>query len=198
MTKRLVNIGDGRIVEMTEMGEGPPDPTPVIKPRHKAPGSRAGKRKKSKHAATFKNNPKHKQRLGTNSYADKMDIPGYREWLCNRKRVAQEYFVKKKKTRFGVPDGMRRAEADRLRAIAREQVKKDMANLKAAGVLDVNDQRAEEAMTATLEVLRDPGSQQMKLAAAKQVLEWTKAKPATKQDVTINAAEQWLASLADE
>lgn len=197
MTKRQINIGDGRIVEMTEVGDGPPDLTPVSKPRHKNPGKNAGKRKKTKHQATFKNSPKGVHKLGKSAWDDKMTIPGYREWLIGRRRVVEKLFLTKPKTRKGVPDGMRREEAEQMWIEARKKAKEDMAKLEKAGLIDPADEQASEAMQATLEVMRSPMNQQIRLQAARQVLEWTKAKPASKQEMTINAAEAWLASLAD-
>ena len=55
-----------------------------------------------------------------------------------------------------------------------------------------------EAMTGALTVLRNPNSQQTKLAAAKLLLDFSKTKPVAKSEVSINAAEAWLASLADD
>lgn len=197
--KRLVDIGDGRIVEMTEMGEGPQDLTPVSKPRQKKPGSKAtAPRKKSKKHAGFKDHKRKKYKRGGNAFANKMLIPGYREWLIMRRRIVERLFMPNKKSRFGVPDGMRREEADKLWEIAREKARKNMADLKKAGVIDGNDERAEKAMLATLEVMHAPGNQAIKLTAARQVLEWTKAKPAAKQEFTVNAAEAWLATLSED
>lgn len=80
--------------------------------------------------------------------------------------------------------------------VVKEQVKRDMAIIKSAGI--VLDDAAEEALGMTLELMRGPGDGKLKLAAARQVLEWTKAKPAAKSEVTVNSAEAWLASLEEE
>lgn len=190
--KRLINIGDGRIVEMTEMGEVPAEPS---RPQHvKNPGARAGKRKKSPHTAIFKHDPKMKNAGRIKGSRD--HIPGYREWELRRRQQIMAFYVERS-SRRGVPDGMRRDEADARWAEAKELAKKDMANLKNAGVISPDDERAEEAMLATLEIMRSPMNVRERLAAARQVLEWTKAKPASKTEMTVNAAEAWLASLAE-
>ena len=56
---------------------------------------------------------------------------------------------------------------------------------------------AEEALEGAITVLRQPSSQQTKLAAAKLTLEFTKTKPVAKSEVSVNKAEEWLASLND-
>ena len=61
-----------------------------------------------------------------------------------------------------------------------------------------DDPRADEALKAALETMRTPANQQTKLAAAKLILEYTKAKPASKSEVTVNKAEEWLAAITSE
>ena len=99
--------------------------------------------------------------------------------------------------RFGVPDGMRKAEAEKLRAEAKESVTKTMSELEKAGVLDDADTQAREALETTLLIMRAPGDKKVQLSAARQVLEWTKAKPAAKSDITVNKAEAWLAAISE-
>lgn len=201
METEIVHIGEGRYIEMTK-GELPAPPPP----KPKAKGTRAGKRIKS---TTPKDgrvaNPKMKSgpqngASEDHAYRRKLRVvPGYAEWLSLRSRQ----FVPMRTSlgfkpwgRMGVPDGMRREEADVIWAEARRRARIDMENIKAKEP-DILDERAEEALIATLEVMRSPLNQDMKLKAAKQVLEWTKAKPAAKTEMTVNTAEQWLASLAE-
>lgn len=124
------------------------------------------------------------------------EVPGYAEWIS--RRLTELRAVLPPASRMGVPDGMRKAEAEKLWELARQRAKKDIENMKKTGVLDTSDDRAEAALQATLEVMHSPMNQQMKLAAARQVLEWTKAKPAAKTDLTVNTAEAWLAEIAKE
>lgn len=101
-------------------------------------------------------------------------------------------------SRIGVPDGMRKHKAEKLWAKARKSASKTMTELRKVGVLDGADPRAEEALETAVSVMRSPLRQEMQLAAARLVLDFLKAKPATKTDLTINKAEQWLASLASD
>jgi len=189
--RRLIDIGDGRIIEWSEGEIDPPSP-----PRVKNPGSRAGKRQKTKERVRYKQPP----RENWNPLGKACErIPGFREWFSRRSAQlrAVECLETKRATRFGIPDGMRRRTADELWAEARRKAKATMTALKDAGALKDADDRAEMALEAALEVMHSPLNQQTKLAAARLVLEWTKAKPAAKQEVTVNAAEAWLAQLAE-
>ena len=185
-TKRLIDIDEGRIVEMTEMGELPVIETPP--PRIRNPGVKAGIRKKSEHPATFKNDHTGRANSGRNFKA-RDHIPGYREWLSERQRQVQAYMVERSKSRLGVPDGMRRKEADE--------------NLKRAGIVNQapsssDEEYAEEALTATLQVMHGPHCDRLKLKAARQIIEWTKPRPAKKAKVSIRPSEEWLAALDDD
>jgi hypothetical protein len=58
--------------------------------------------------------------------------------------------------------------------------------------------RAEEALVYAVSVVReDQIPVKDRLAAARTVLEWTKSKPVAKSAVTVSAAEDWLAGVAD-
>lgn len=98
--------------------------------------------------------------------------------------------------RFGVPDGMRKKEAQRRWAKAERSAKKTMAELKETKALDGLDEKAEEALTSAIAVMRSPSNQTVKLAAARLVLDFTKAKPASKSEITLNKAEAWLKQIA--
>jgi hypothetical protein len=98
--------------------------------------------------------------------------------------------------RFGVPDGMRKPEALAKWAEAKESAKQTMAELEKAGLLDGADEQAKAALEAAVEVMRSPMDQKIKLAAARLVLDFTKSKPASKTDITVNKAEEWLAAVA--
>lgn len=123
--------------------------------------------------------------------------PEYRAKMMEKRRLAGEA-RRGFSGRLGVPDGMRKAEADKLNAQAAESAKQTMADLKQAGVVVGIDAAGEEAMLMTLQIMRAPGDKKVRLAAAKQILEWTRAKPATQSNVTVNAAEEWLKAVAAE
>ena len=60
---------------------------------------------------------------------------------------------------------------------------------------DIQDEYAQEALTTAVEVMRVPGETRERLAAARLVLDFTKSRPAAKQEVTIGKAEEFLSSL---
>lgn len=198
MTK-IVNIGDGRFIEMPKEG---PKASPKAPPKSKK-GAARKKATTSAKTGNVKKRTLHHTRAGQEA---PQEIPGHAEWVAMRKAQMAPFQTNAfrmllglaPKSRFGVPDGMRADEAQKIQQIARERALKDVQNMKDAGVLDPNDERAEEALVATLEVMRGPMNQQTKLAAARQVLEWTKAKPAAKTEMTVNAAEAWLSEIAKE
>ena len=63
---------------------------------------------------------------------------------------------------------------------------------------DIEDQYAQDALRTAVEVMQVPGETRERLAAARLVLDFCKSKPASKQEVTIGKAEEFLASLLDE
>jgi hypothetical protein len=199
MTK-IVNIGDGRFIEMPKEG---PKASPKAKPKTKP---KTAPRKKSETSAKTHKVKKRTLHHTPAGREPPPEIPGHAEWVAMRKAQMGPFQTNAfraliglpPKTRLGVPDGMRVEEAQEAWRRAKELATKDIENMKATGVLDPNDARAEEAMEATLEVMRGPMNQQTKLAAARQVLEWTKAKPAAKTEMTVNAAEAWLSEIAKE
>ena len=86
------------------------------------------------------------------------------------------------------------AKMDRARALVRRLI--------ATGVFDMTDvpdndfDRAETAMTYAVALVQDSKTEaRFRLAAAKMVLEFTKSKPVTKSDITLNAAEALLAAI---
>lgn len=93
------------------------------------------------------------------------------------------------------PPGYCRSEINALRAEAKEKAQKDMAKI-IKNYPDVED-IAHEATLVTLEVMRASPNPEIRLKAAKQLLEYYKQKPVTKSDVTVATAEAWLASLDD-
>ncbi len=93
----------------------------------------------------------------------------------------------------GVPDGHTAKTIKPLR----EKVKKEaiMATEIMAEKFDIQDEYSKEALQTAIEVMRLDGETRERLAAARLVLDFTKSKPATKSDVTIGKAEDFLASL---
>lgn len=96
---------------------------------------------------------------------------------------------------MGVPDGMTKVEADAIRAEVQAEARKVVAIMTEHNPELKDDELAQEALQTAVELMRFPGGAQHRIAAAKLVLEYTKQKPAAKNELTINKAEEFLASL---
>jgi hypothetical protein len=105
----------------------------------------------------------------------------------------------------GVPDGMRKPEAMRLWAEAREQAKKFIKIMEDKDLVEtvvipgseaeMGKRALEEAFVMAIGPMTDAKT---KAAAIRTVLEWTKAKPESKSKLTLDKSEEWLASLASD
>ena len=198
----VIPFGDGRLIEYDEgaLRLPPPEPPAPKKKRTKSTHKRKVVRSKAVTLRGFKYKcrppsapPPGKGRTSEEQLALSA-IPGYDEW---RERRRQQ--VVPAKGAGGLPLGranfMTAEQSDRQWALARKQARKDMENIKAK--LDLSA-AAEEALEATLVTMRSPMNQQVKLAAAKLVLDFTMAKPVSKSEVSVNAAEAWLASIGKD
>lgn len=106
---------------------------------------------------------------------------------------------KRKHSRFGVFDGMRREQSEQIWAAAKAKATRTIQKMQDTGVItQTDDPRAIKALEHAIEVLETPSNQQLRLAAARLILDFTKSKPAAKLEHTINAAEQWLAAVSDD
>jgi hypothetical protein len=96
----------------------------------------------------------------------------------------------------GVPDGHT---AETIKPI-REQAKKDAKKVVEimSEKFNIEDEYQKEALKTAVEVMRVDGQSRERLAAARLVLDFTKSKPASKSDVSIHKAEDFLASLLVE
>lgn len=92
---------------------------------------------------------------------------------------------------------MRRAEAEREWAFARMYAK-EVTKIMIEKEQIPDDPKVTAAFTAALEVLESPMSQQIKLQAARLLLDFLKAKPAQKNEVTVKNAEDWLAQVIND
>lgn len=97
-------------------------------------------------------------------------------------------------SRFGIPNGMRREEAEAAWSWATFYANKVTKIMKEQGIIE-EDPKVEKAFTAAVEVLESPMSQNIKLQAARLILDFTKAKPASKAEITVAKAEDWLQSV---
>jgi hypothetical protein len=124
--------------------------------------------------------------------------------------------------RHGVPNGMRRAEADALWAKAYEQADRFIQIMKDQGelpdeiveVTSVDDDGKQETMSVPVPVsdngkaeraLREvavlafgPTAQQIKLQACNTLLSYTKSKPESKSKLTLTKPEDFLDAIAGD
>jgi hypothetical protein len=100
--------------------------------------------------------------------------------------------------RYGIPNGMNRRQAKWFWRQARFEATLTMKKLDKAGVLNDADEHAREAIHAALSVMRMEVAQPVRLAAARLVLDFTKAKPAQRTELTVNKAEEWLAQVTEQ
>lgn len=164
--KRIVPIGDGRHVQIEEGALKKPLPV------HK------------QIIAIPPNSNTHWQKFGR--------IVGFREWVGRRRH---QIYSLTNGGEPGVPTHLTSAQISHMRKKVEKLVKRDMENIKKAGV-DLGD-AGNEALTETLRIMRATGDSKTRLQAARQVLEWTKAKPVAESKVTVASAEAWLDSLGD-
>ena len=62
----------------------------------------------------------------------------------------------------------------------------------------IEDEYAKAALETAVEVMRVPGDNRERVAAARLILDFCKSKPALKNELSISKAEDFLASLVDE
>lgn len=150
--------------------------------------------------------------------------PEFREKMKQRDqaRLAAAKLNPGKFWRRGVPDGMRKAEADALWAKAEEQADRFIQIMKDQGelpddiveVTTLDDDGKQETMSVPVPVsdagkaeraLREvavlafgPSTQQIKLQACNTLLTYTKSKPESKSKLTLNKAEDFLNDILDD
>ncbi len=114
--------------------------------------------------------------------------------------LRKEWSTKPKKNAgrpLGVPDG-HRAHTIKPKRTAAKRYATRMVNIMIKQGYDLDDEYQREALRTAVEVMRIDGASREKLQAARLVLDFTKSKPAAKSDVTINAAEDFLAAVLAE
>ena len=96
----------------------------------------------------------------------------------------------------GVPDGYTREQIEPIRAKVKQDAKRIVEIMsKEHGI---EDQYAKAALETAVEVMRMPGDNRERVAAARLVLDFTKQKPAAKNELSISKAEDFLASLVED
>lgn len=97
----------------------------------------------------------------------------------------------------GVPSTMSKAQWDALVERERPVVQKIIKKMKEKGQVP-DDPRAEEALATSMIVMRTAQQERDRLAAARLVLDFTKAKPTARIEHTVKTAEDYLDELAEE
>jgi len=97
----------------------------------------------------------------------------------------------------GTPQGWRKKEFILAQEEAKEEAERIYRMLEQEGMVP-EDQMAQEALKAALLLLRQPSSNKDKRDIIKIILDHTHAKPASKADVTVRSAEDWLLGLSQE
>ncbi len=110
--------------------------------------------------------------------------------------LRKEWSTKKRKNGGrpqGVPDGHTAETIVPVRAQAKKDAEKVVKIM--SEKYNIEDEYQKEALQTAVEVMRIDGQTRERLAAARLVLDFTKSKPASKSDVSISHAEDFLASL---
>lgn len=198
----VIDIGDGRFIDFDEGEPFRLSPTPPPEPKPKRVKGK-GPVRRSK-AITFRGHkyrcvPPRLEKLyakeggGVALMERVLAIPGFTEWSA--RRLTQMRLLVQTGRKVGQAKGKTVERSEALWIKARRQARRDMEQIKQK--IDLTDAAA-EALEATLTTMRAPMNQQVKLAAAKLVLDFTMAKPVAKSEVTVNAAEKWLAEIGKD
>ena len=93
----------------------------------------------------------------------------------------------------GVPDGYRKETIDPIRSKVKTEARKVVEIM--AEQFNIEDEYAKTALETAVEVMKTPGENRERVAAARLVLDFTKSKPSAKSEVSISKAEDFLSSL---
>ena len=96
----------------------------------------------------------------------------------------------------GVPDGYRKHEIEPIRAEVKQESKKVVEIM--SKQFGVEDEYAKAALETAVEVMKMVGDNRERVAAARLVLDFCKQKPASKSELAVSKAEDFLASLAED
>jgi hypothetical protein len=187
----VIHIGDGRHIELDEGAVNRPPPPPP-----KPPAYRENYKPRQTAVPKRRQSTQNTNKFGAEHFLRKkmVSIPGYKEWWDYKNALMGKY--RATGSRIGEGRGRGRSKLGYILGQAKRKIKRDMANIDKE-FPDI-DPMAREALEGAVSVLREPTNQSSKLAAARLILEFTKSKPVAKSDVTVNAAEAWLASIGKE
>lgn len=100
----------------------------------------------------------------------------------------------------GATEGYCKQERDHIKKVAKKEAQKIVAYMESNKGFEIPKQDfAKEAITTAVEIMRrEDMHPKDKLTAAKVVLEWTLAKPASETTVNVKTAESFLEDIAAE
>ncbi len=180
---RVVDVGEGRLVPYVDQ--------PIVEP----PRARKNTARGKVYAKRYGGPPEAIESLEKK--------PGWFDWASMRRKqlyaaTGVPTTLKKPGRIAGVLNGKTFAQTQVALKRGRKIAMEDMKNIKAK-VDPIEDDKAEEALTTTLTILRTKDvALTTKLAAARLLLDFTKSKPSSKSEVTVKSAEDWLAQIADD
>ena len=96
----------------------------------------------------------------------------------------------------GVPDGYTREQIEPIRAKEKQEAKRIVAIM--SKEYSIEDEYAKAALETAVEVMRVPGDNRERVAAARLVLDFTRSKPVAKSELAISKAEDFLQGLLNE
>jgi len=157
----------------------------------------------------------------SNKLKELWQTPEFKEKMARRdaRRAELRKSDPAKFSRAGVPDGMRRAQAEPLWARARQlaarfiQIMKDKGALPDEKVELFNEEsgemttvsvpntdsgKAEAALTEAFVLAVGPSDQKIKIQAINTVLAYTKSKPESRSKLTLNKAEDFLDAIEND
>lgn len=133
------------------------------------------------------------------------DDPVKREAMLTKRaftRLLRKHLYKPP-SRIGVPDGMRKEEAQRLWAIAREEARKFIQIMEDAGELNKNvipgseEEMAKRVLEEAYMYAVGPQTDaRNKATYIRVVLDFTKQKPESKNKLTLENSAEWLKALS--
>jgi hypothetical protein len=96
----------------------------------------------------------------------------------------------------GVPDGFRKEQIEPIRSQIKDEAKRIVDIM--SKEYSIEDEYAKTALETAVEVMRVPGDNRERVAAARLVLDFTRSRPVAKNELAISKAEDFLSGLLKE
>lgn len=135
----------------------------------------------------------------------KWQDPVWRAAIMEKRKAAGLKRKQKRNFRQGVPDGMRKAEAEALWAQAAVvadrfiKIMEDTGELPEVVVPGSEEEMAKSALREACAYAFSPMTDaKTKQSYLSLILNFTKAKPETKSKITLDKSEEWLAAVAED